>query len=402
MELKKLKNKKCIKFLVLPILMVSLIIPLCSFTTSDSEFATNIVYKPRLTCDVGYTYHRLTSTIDKYYSGFIYEFNNTIMGDGKATSIKREACDYVVVGNTSLNYAGATSSFKVPSSYNVHYDYIESSVALYSEDDTVAYFDGRFVFDCLVPIDVSGTSDPLNYVSIFLADDEGDGLHAYSIRDLNCDVAITVHRLVESADGTATVEYKTFTSTIFGSDLSDSDVSKIEGHQGDAIYNTKGFSLSGILYSAPGFSFYSNMYIDKIVLDFAFPSEFDSGRYGFDGFKYCCVTDRLYPQTADNNFYNDELIYAYNKGYNKAYKNGYDEGYDVGYDEGSEISYDKGYSEGVDNAPKEWGGVGQFLVNVLGTFTSAELFPGFTIGGVLSIVAGGLLLLMFLKMFAGG
>lgn len=150
------------------------------------------------------------------------------------------------------------------------------------------------------------------------------------------------------------------------------------------------------------FPVYADMYIDKIVLDFAFPSEFDAGVYGIDGFKYCCVTDRLYPSTADNTIYNDELIDAYNKGYNKAYQTGYNEGYDVGYDEGSEISYDKGYADGVDNAPKEWGSVGQFLVNVLGAFTSAELFPGFTIGGVLGIIAGGLLLLMFLKMFAGG
>lgn len=91
---------------------------------------------------------------------------------------------------------------------------------------------------------------------------------------------------------------------------------------------------------------------------------------------------------VDNNEY-------YNLGYIEGHENGYEAGYNVGVDEG--------FSQGAEAAGGEpiqkWGA---FLITAVDGFLSFEIFPGFTLKGLLLACLVIPLALVFLKLFAGG
>lgn len=131
-----MKNKKWTKFLILPLLCFSLIFPLCSFITIEDGVYVE-PYLPYVNNSIEYVYHRQTSTINSEYYGYIpnmnsFAFDNTREVDG-VDSLANYASDFVIVGNTSLNYARTTPTSTVP--YNSHFDdrdsYIWSSYSLF-------------------------------------------------------------------------------------------------------------------------------------------------------------------------------------------------------------------------------------------------------------------------------
>lgn len=75
------------------------------------------------------------------------------------------------------------------------------------------------------------------------------------------------------------------------------------------------------------------------------------------------------------------VISGYDTGFNEGYLDGIDDGYIDGYSEGSDTGYTSGYNDGVLSNVNFWGGVWAFFD---GLFT-VTLFPGLTIGGLLSI-----------------
>lgn len=76
-----------------------------------------------------------------------------------------------------------------------------------------------------------------------------------------------------------------------------------------------------------------------------------------------------------------------------------DESYFLGLTEGYGDGYDAGYNQGLQDADgSNWSSIGDFLITTIGAFTSAELFYGFTIGGLLSLFVGAMLFYWFIKL----
>lgn len=76
-----------------------------------------------------------------------------------------------------------------------------------------------------------------------------------------------------------------------------------------------------------------------------------------------------------------------------------DESYLLGLSEGYGDGYDVGYNQGLQDADgSNWTSIGDFLITTIGAFTSAELFYGFTIGGLLSLLVGAMLFYWFIKL----
>lgn len=87
----------------------------------------------------------------------------------------------------------------------------------------------------------------------------------------------------------------------------------------------------------------------------------------------------------------------------RAYQQGYNNGYQQGYAVKVQGEYNEGYQDGATEASggaiQRWGA---FLLTAVNGFLSFELIPGFPLWGLLSVAVAIPLLLMFLKMFAGG
>ena len=80
----------------------------------------------------------------------------------------------------------------------------------------------------------------------------------------------------------------------------------------------------------------------------------------------------------------------------------YLEGFRDGQTEGFDRGFSEGYDEGYGSASGGGFELGTFLVTVVGGFFDFQIFPGFSIGGIFAIFLGVLLLVAFLKHFAGG
>ncbi len=78
--------------------------------------------------------------------------------------------------------------------------------------------------------------------------------------------------------------------------------------------------------------------------------------------------------------YNDGLNFGYNKGYDE----GYDEGYDSGYYYGSYDGYDNGYNDAI-SLDSDIRPMFNQLLSFIGGIFKLEIFPGVTIGTLISI-----------------
>lgn len=372
-----MKNKKLLKFLVLPLLCLSLILPLCSFITIEDGVYVE-PYLPYVNNSIEYVYHRKTSTLDSEYYGYIpnmnsFAFDNTSEAEG-VDSLSNIASDFVIVGNTTLNYARIKPTSSVP--YNSQFDeresYIWSSPILYSEDPSVAYFTGVIEYNGYISLEHSSdTTSPYRTNTIFLATDS----KIYTASDIDYFVYVEEYRLVDG-------EYvsDSWSSSFSGGSLTEDDISRINAED-SAFLRQRGLSLGGIIDVAKSHSDHTS-YIDNYITRIKLELTRRDLTIDDTGYKYICLSD---------NVYSSEKVAEYNQIiFNNLYNKGETKGFNAG------------YSSGVDNAVTEWGGVSEFLKNVIGAFTQAEIFPGFVIGDILGIVAGALLLLFFLKMFAGG
>lgn len=94
---------------------------------------------------------------------------------------------------------------------------------------------------------------------------------------------------------------------------------------------------------------------------------------------------------ADRNSYNEFSGGIADVNYNE----GYESGVSVGYNEG----YQAGLNDGTQVADVN---LFQFIMNAVSAFVNWEFIPGVSIGIILTIIVGVVLILTFLKFFAGG
>lgn len=113
--------------------------------------------------------------------------------------------------------------------------------------------------------------------------------------------------------------------------------------------------------------------------------------------------------TAQFEPFNEDWFYSesYQDGYNAGLSEGESvKNYQKGYDEGYTRGEDKGYALGLADGASAQGGTFRdwslWLVTATGSFFSFEIFPNFTIGGLLASIISIGVLLAFLKYFAGG
>lgn len=86
---------------------------------------------------------------------------------------------------------------------------------------------------------------------------------------------------------------------------------------------------------------------------------------------------------------------SYDMGFSAGQSAGYDSGYEVGYTKGKNTGYQLGIQEST-NLNYGW------LLSTVDSFLEWNMFGEFGVGTILGVLLGGMLLLMFLKFFAGG
>lgn len=400
-----MKNKKILALFALPLIIITMVLPLCSFTTvegSGSGYLT-YTYNPALYTEVGYTYHRTTSTIDTYYYSVIPNINQTIIAyDTDAdnnpildlSSIKTYASDYLIAGNDTINYKSQTVSLN-PSVYytSSNVDVIASDVSVYSETPSKAYFTGYFGFEGLIlPNETS--KNGLNDTAVkLLSSIDSSPLTA---DELSCDIHI---QYVEDysgefvyADAYSTV-YLEHISNVITSDFVSFNTILKYCLDNDLFYNFED-DPDSIIENL------SYQYIKQV--DFHFLVGYDPATDLEQVIEGIVLRDILYNRNGNNEYlYTIEDFIA-----DYYYEIGVDDGFDVGYEAGNQngynIGYSTGYQIGLSNGENVWGTIGSFLKTTVGGFLDFNITPNINIGGILSMLAGAMLLVAFLKIFAGG
>lgn len=91
------------------------------------------------------------------------------------------------------------------------------------------------------------------------------------------------------------------------------------------------------------------------------------------------------------------LDLAETSGYNRGKTDGYTIGYDEGFDAGEDAGYDLGYADAWDSvSPLD------FVIKPVESVLDFHIFGDVTLGGILGVLLGVSLVMMFLKYFAGG
>ena len=106
------------------------------------------------------------------------------------------------------------------------------------------------------------------------------------------------------------------------------------------------------------------------------------------------------------NYYNNGYTEGNEVGYNNGYNEGNEIGYNNGYTEGNEVGYNSGYNNGYNEAIQEneivKEGMFGWIMSGIEGFMQFEIFEGFSIGWMLSVVVGVSCLIWLLKLLAGG
>ena len=397
----KTKNKKLFALLMLPAVIAMMVLPLCSFTTVSDDVNSPLLFTSALHSSVGYIYHRTTSTLDIEYYGEIPDFNRTLISGSyddddslvglDSSTIQMYASDYIVAGNTSINYRTRSASL-YPSQYYItsSLDVMGADVSLYSEDASIAYFSGDFDFSGLIlPNDSS--KNGLESTAVRLI----SSVHGAPLTplDLSCDIYI---KYALEYDGQIIYnEAYTRCQVANVSDVLDGDFisfNNILKHcfEEEPFYNDSDYFES---ISTPVYQFISDVNFDFIVYDSGVDSQFISG---------ITLRDVLYNVDALNyRVYTIEDFVA-DYYYDLGLEAGFDNGYEGGLQQGFDVGYDSGYNAGLSDISGVWGNLGDFLTGSVGGFLDFELWDGFSIRAILVIFVSAMLLIGFLKIFAGG
>lgn len=143
------------------------------------------------------------------------------------------------------------------------------------------------------------------------------------------------------------------------------------------------------------------IYLSKLEIDY---KDYGANKYTYGQIYIYTRNGSLFYQA--NNFLPggaQDLVHTY---YNETSQGAYNNGYNVGFQEGTRESFDVGYESGYnvaiqENEIVERGMFGWVMDSVQG-FMEFEIFEGFSIGWMLSVVVGVSCLIWLLKLLAGG
>ena len=370
----KRKNKLILVLCCIPILVSCLVLPLCSFTTSNigDSSVPSVSYDPLMDVVLGYQYHRLTNTLDLMYDGELYNPNRVVSGFNDPDSIEFFACDYLVSGTKSFDYLSTTHK-SLPSSYeyfNNGYS-IVSKVCMESDDSSSHWFTGRVEFDGLVRHE-----DIDEYTEVAFYTDE------YNLIDWGY---YTVEIYIEG------IYFDDETGTFLS--FEDSVTTNMYDQP---IGSNGGISLRNAVVYYEMMLEYDVIYINHITLEVDSPDP----SLADVGFPVVAIYDLLYYSRNSKlmNSLNDML----GSGYYHYYQQGFDDGFELGGSAGWHEGYNVGKNAGVSSISAVWSSLGDFLEASVGSFFDFELWQGFTLGTLMSIFVGAMLLIGFLKIFAGG
>lgn len=360
----KPKNKKILALLCLPVLVMTMILPLCSFVTIKDNQLYN-VFDPFVTTDVGYSYHRSTSTLDEMYYGTIPNFNRCLMPSMiyDITSdeyIEIYASDYLMVGNTSINYDsfGSGGSQVLP----------DSTVVLSATAETGALFTGRIVN--------RGVIIPESIQNLWYEFIPSDGVQ----RDYYF-YSGTINYIVLN---NATNSFETIHI-----DVSNDERNSIENGEYGRLYMTTIFDSIFDRYISDTLDSNNKSFVCIDYMDITYYQATIDGTGTFDLYnEYGKV------RVADKLAYEESIpsfeISRFNEFLSLVGVNKFDEGY---------LS---GYNKGVQDGAGVFESLGDFLTTSVGAFFNFEFWDGFNLGTVMSIFVGAMLLVAFLRLFSGG
>lgn len=369
-----MKKNKLITLILVSAVCVSLILSLCSFTTGLGEPDTVIQLSTPYKVDVKYCYHRVTATLDEYYTGFFKQFNNISVGTNGSSYAR--ASDYVVISNTSFNYQNVTSN---SSSGKYGFGFI-------SEDAEVAYFTGDLKF-----YDFS-----LSYYDIY--ENETFSYDYFSFNGIDDDV-ITITADYQYID----VYGQYIENSLSLPLLSVTSLNMVGNSTSVSIHKLFKYVYDEIVARDNFVTNQGKIYIDSLDISFSdtvlssmyFTSSCYSSDYSDYNGLYYFLSD--WPDIYQN-IYDVGRDEGYFEGNEVGYENGYTEGYLDAYDEAREL----GFNQGVSQAPAIWGGLGEFFTTSVGGFLEFEFFPGFSVSNVLALIVSVGVVIVFLKIFAGG
>lgn len=400
-----MKNKKILALFALPLMISIMVLPLCSFTTveGDAYGRFSYTYNPALYTEVGYTYHRTTSTIDTYYSSVIPNINQTIISyDTDAddnpildlSSIKTYASDYIIAGNNSINYKSQTVSLN-PSVYytSSNVDIIAGDVSVYSESPSIAYFTGYFGFEGLIlPNDTS--KNGLNDTAVkLLSSIDSSPLTA---DELGCDIHI---QYVEEYNGEFVyADAYTYVNLVNIPNVITSDFVSFNTILKYCLDNDLFYTFEDLPDSI--ISNLSYQFIKQV--DFQIYVGYDPSTDLEQVIEGIVLRDSLYNRSGNNTYLYTIEDFIADYYYEIGVEDGFDNGYEAGNKNGYNIGYSTGYQVGASSAENVWGSIGSFLKTTVGGFLDFNITPNINIGGILSMLAGAMLLVAFLKIFAGG
>lgn len=352
-----MKNKKFLILLCIPLIIAVMVLPLCSFvTTPNPDDVDYYSFSPLVRTDIGYTYHRTTSGgTEYYYTGYIPNFTQVIsrsQTDLAISNIAFYACDYYVNSDTRFSL----KTFNQGSTLN------NNTVGLTCVgEDNIAYFNGHIKLTGVINADTLVDKRFVYNTSSNLMEFSYITNYFYGYYDDNEVFTITSKQIIDDSLNLPNSYGLFYAIDIYNiiSDSIDRELSTMGANDDRTYYY---LYASSIELSVREFNETSDAYFKLNSSDIT-------------------VYDTLYSQ---------EIADAINFGiYNSSI---------------APFIYDNGYNRGLQDGLN--GGAfrdfGEFLKTTVSAFLDMHITPNITISGILSVIISIGLVVLFLRLFAGG
>lgn len=397
----KTKNKKLFALLMLPAVIAMMVLPLCSFTTTNTDPTDYAIYESSTQCDLSYRYHRSNYG---FYNGTIPSANRILIDPtqtsiaGIRDSVEFYACDLFMGDSTKSIDIRSFSVSSLPSRLSRNYeDDLVLGICYRTDDYLYSQLDSIFRF--------------WNFSS-------ADSIYIEPY-DINYNPYSTSTEEMSNFSGWVTVNVAQFNSETYSFDY---DSYHLVGTLVDMYYynwpsgvssDTVVFDLNSIVQTV--LDTYSDLtsedlgktyFITDVELCLDYVPTDGSAFLGYGAIR---LNSRVIEKKSDGLSYDRLGLVLENLGdisYSQGFSAGEAAGYTDGYRDGEYVGYAEGFREGKIEGQADlknaWGSLDDFLTSTVGSFFSFELWDGFSLGGVMAIIVGALLFVAFLKVFAGG
>lgn len=368
----KKKHKLLLVLSCIPLLMCCLILPLCSFTTvlNTDEFD---VYKSYSNNGIRYNY---TAGSTGTYKGIIPDVSRVLIVKNPTTfnqasaSIKLQACNYYLTSSYRIDIdSDFTGLREVGTNLEAPYDYILDMFYV-----GVPTPNERVKFPYEVYVENITFDQYLTYSFCSLYQGNPYFLH---LEDWDVTASGSLNYCWVYIDGDDNLEYQSETVYFDSIDVSTDETGR---------YYLNVPSLCRYVAEGSGLVDDPHSLVTEYVSSFSCTLNV-----------YNTVTGT--PNIAcDGVLVSSGIVNVNSPNYSRYYLGNSVEKLSDIYD----VAYNRGVNAGLSKAPTVWGSVSTFLKTTVGAFLETPLFPNFTISTVLSIFVGAVLLIGFLKIFAGG